>query len=221
MSDNFSFDPVRRELLDAIARSPNATNLKQLSIDLGYNHAYLHQFIHRGSPRVLPEQTRYDLAKLLNIAEERLSHTPRPKNKSRRTSSQKDHRNSRTHQNIAYLDHISQRHLYDQHWMVPKEFLAHTIDASAIKLIALPDADDDANIIMIDTSDRSPLAAGEFALDMNASIRIRHIEQISPNDNRLHIMDKNSNTYSSTLEEQHILGRVIFRGSLFTKPLGA
>ena len=36
MSDNFSSDPVRRELLDAIARSPNTTNLKQLSIDLGY-----------------------------------------------------------------------------------------------------------------------------------------------------------------------------------------
>ena len=86
MSDNFSSDPVRRELLDAIARSPNTTNLKQLSIDLGYNHSYLHQFILRGSPRVLPEQTRYALAKLLNIAEEKLRHTPRPQNKTRRTS---------------------------------------------------------------------------------------------------------------------------------------
>ena len=56
---------------------------------------------------------------------------------------------------------------------------------------------------------------------MNSSIRIRHIEQISPHDNRLHIMDKNGNTYSSTLEEQRILGRVIFSGSLFMKPLGA
>ena len=217
MSDNFSSDPVRRELLDAIARSPNTTNLKQLSIDLGYNHAYLHQFIHRGSPRVLPEQTRYALAKLLNIAEEKLSHTPRPQNKTRRTSQ----RSSKTHQDIGYLDHITQRHLIDQHWMVPNAFLTQAIDASAIKLIALPDADDDANIIMIDTSDCSPLAAGEFALDMKSSIRIRHIEQISPHDGRLHIMDKNSNTYSSTLEEQQILGRVIFRGSLFTKPLGA
>ncbi len=217
MSDNFSSDPVRRELLDAIARSPNTTNLKQLSIDLGYNHAYLHQFIHRGSPRVLPEQTRYALAKLLNIAEEKLSHRQKPQDKTRRTSQ----RRSKTHQDIAYLDHITQRRFYGQHWRIPKEFLADTIDASAIKLIALPDADDDANIIMIDTSDRSPLAAGEFALDMNASIRIRHIEQISPHDGQLHIMDKNSNTYSSTLEEQQILGRVIFRGSLFTKPLGA
>ena len=217
MSDNLTSDPVRRELLDAIESAPNATNLKQLSIDLGYNHAYLHQFIHRGSPRVLPEQTRYDLAKLLNIAEEKLSHTQRPQNKTRRTSQ----RSSKTHQDIAYLDHISQRHFYGQHWMVPKEFLAHTIDASAIKLIALPDADDDANIVMIDTSDCSPLSAGEFALDMNSSIRIRHIEQISPHNGRLHIMDKNSHIYSSTLEEQHILGRVVFRGSIFRKSLGA
>ena len=217
MSDNFSSDPVRRELLDAIARSPNTTNLKQLSIDLGYNHAYLHQFIHRGSPRVLPEQTRYALAKLLNIEEEKLSHTQRPQNKVRRTSQ----RRSKTHQEITYLDHISQHHFNDQHWMVPKDFLTHIVNISAIKLIALPDAEDDTNIVMIDTNDCSPLSAGEFALDMNSSIRIRHIEQISPHDNRLHIMDKNGNTYSSTLEEQRILGRVIFSGSLFMKPLGA
>ena len=145
MSDNFSSDPVRRELLDAIARSPNTTNLKQLSIDLGYNHAYLHQFIHRGSPRVLPEQTRYALAKLLNIEEEKLSHTQRPQNKVRRTSQ----RRSKTHQEITYLDHISQHHLNDQHWMVPKDFLTHIVDISAIKLIAFPDAEDDTNIVMI------------------------------------------------------------------------
>ena len=211
MSDNFSSDPVRRELLDAIARSPNTTNLKQLSIDLGYNHAYLHQFVHRGSPRVLPEQTRYALAKLLNIEEEKLSHTPKPQNK--------PNKKLQTHLDIAYLDHISQQRFSDQHWMVPKEFLAHSIDANAIKLIAL--ADDDANIVMIDTSDCSPLAAGEFALDMKTSIRIRHIEQISANDDRLYITSKDSHPYISTLADQRILGRVIFRGSLFTKPLGA
>lgn len=103
--------------------------------------------------------------------------------------------------------------------MVPKEFLAHSIDANAIKLIEL--ADDDANIVMIDTSDCSPLAAGEFALDMKTSIRIRHIEQISANDDRLYITSKDSHPYISTLADQRILGRVIFRGSLFTKPLGA
>ena len=217
MSNAFSSDPVRQELLKAIASAPNTTNLKQLSIDLGYNHAYLHQFIHKGSPRVLPEQTRYALAKLLNIEEEKLSHTPKPKNTARRSP----RRTTKTHQDIAYLDHISQRHFNGQHWMVPKAFLAHTINARAIKLIALPDADDDANIVMIDTSDCSPLAAGEFALDMKSSIRIRHIEQISPYDDRLYITGKDSQPYSSTLEEQQILGRVIFWGSLFTKPLGS
>ena len=213
MSNAFSSDPVRQELLKAIASAPNTTNLKQLSIDLGYNHAYLHQFIHKGSPRVLPEQTRYALAKLLNIEEEKLSHSPKPQGKPRRTS--------KIHQNIAYLDHISQRHFNGQDWIVPKAFLAHTIDANAVKLIALPNADDHANIVMIDTSDCSPLAAGEFALDMKSSIRIRHIEQISPYDDRLYITGKDSRPYSSTLEEQHILGRVIFRGSLFTKQVGS
>ena len=211
-STDLSSDPVRRELLKAIAGAPNTTNLKQLSIDLGYNHAYLHQFIYRGSPRVLPEHTRYALAKLLNLNEARLRHTPKPRFKDRKAP--------KTHLDISYLDHISQHRFHDQHWMVPKEFLTNMANINAIKLIALPDSDPDSNIVMIDTSDCSPLIAGEYALDMNTTIRIRHIEQISPHEDRLHIMGIDSQPYTSSLKEQHILGRVIFKGALFTKPLG-
>ena len=210
-SNNFSSDPVRLELLKAVERAPNPTNLKQLSIDLGYNHAYLHQFIYRGSPRVLPEQTRYELAKMLNIPDHKLSHSPKPHSRGKKPS--------KTHQDIAYLDHISQISLRDQHWMVPKEFLPPISDPNAIKLIAL--SSDDSNIVMIDTHDRSPLLAGEFALDMESSIRIRHLEQISPDDDRLHITGNDSPPYISTISEQRILGRVIFKGALFTTSSGA
>lgn len=205
-SDNYSSDPVRLELLKAVERAPNTTNLKQLSIDLGYNHAYLHQFIYRGSPRVLPEQTRYQLAKMLNIPDHKLSHSPQPHPRAKKPS--------KTHQDIAYLDHISQSRLLDQHWMVPREFLTSISDPNAIKLIAL--SSDDSNIVMIDTHDRSPLLAGEFALDMESNIRIRHLEQISPDDDRLHITGNDSTPYISTIGEQRILGRVIFKGALFT-----
>ncbi len=39
--------------------------LKDLSLALGRNHAYLQQFIQRNTPRVLPEDAREKLAKLL------------------------------------------------------------------------------------------------------------------------------------------------------------
>ena len=63
-------DPVRELVLarlDAIGET-----LKSASIKLGKNHAYLQQFIHRGVPARLPEETRHALARLLGIEEARL-----------------------------------------------------------------------------------------------------------------------------------------------------
>ena len=60
-------DVVRSNLLSA-ARE-NGTSLARLSSSLGKNPAYLQQFVKRGSPRVLPEEIRHGLARLLSINE--------------------------------------------------------------------------------------------------------------------------------------------------------
>ena len=44
-------------------------NLKALSRLLGRNDAYLHQYIHRNSPKLLPERIRHKLAELLGTDE--------------------------------------------------------------------------------------------------------------------------------------------------------
>jgi len=44
-------------------------NLAELSKAVGKNHAYLQQFLHRGSPRKLPEDVRRALAEVLGIPE--------------------------------------------------------------------------------------------------------------------------------------------------------
>ena len=211
-SDELSSDPVRRALLKAIEQAPQKTNLKQLSLDLGYNHAYLHQFIHRGSPRVLPEHTRHALAKTLNIPDRILRHASvLPKPNAHATTPSSETR----FVEIGYLDHRSQHRFADQSWVVPSGFLNHLSDLKAIKLIAIEERDRANTIVMINTNDRSPLQAGAFALDMERSIRIRHIEQISPEEDRLHITGVDGHYYASTLNQQSILGRVIFKGSLF------
>ncbi|MBM3571085.1 MAG: S24 family peptidase [Alphaproteobacteria bacterium] len=62
-------DALRRRMLDLIdARAP-ATDLKSSSLATGKNHAYLHQFVYRGSPRRLPEEVRYRLAAHLGVDE--------------------------------------------------------------------------------------------------------------------------------------------------------
>ena len=49
-------DPVRIRLLKLI--QTRDTDLKKVSVALGKNAAYIHQFIYRGTPKVLPEDVR-------------------------------------------------------------------------------------------------------------------------------------------------------------------
>lgn len=63
-----------RERLAGLATGPN--NLSALSRMLGRNPAYLHQYIHRGSPRVLPDRDRQLLAAHLGVDEAELGGPP-------------------------------------------------------------------------------------------------------------------------------------------------
>jgi hypothetical protein len=60
-------DPVRNRLVDLIAHRDPPTDLKRASLACGKNHAYLHQFVHRGTPRRLPEDVRHALASHLGV----------------------------------------------------------------------------------------------------------------------------------------------------------
>ena len=65
-------DPVRRRLLRLVANS--RTNLRAASLAIERNPTYLHQFIHRGSPRVLAEDDREALAEYLGCNSDLLRH---------------------------------------------------------------------------------------------------------------------------------------------------
>jgi SOS-response transcriptional repressor LexA len=59
-------DPVRALVL---RKAEELGGLKRLSVELGRNHAYLQQFIHRGVPATLDEHVRARLAGLLGVDE--------------------------------------------------------------------------------------------------------------------------------------------------------
>jgi len=65
-------DPVRRRLLQLLAA--NGSNLRTASLAMGRNAAYLHQFIKRGTPKVLGEDDREILAKHLGCRPDLLRH---------------------------------------------------------------------------------------------------------------------------------------------------
>ena len=86
--DTADLDSVRQKILDLLLEG--RTNLKNASIAMGRNSAYLHQFIRRGTPRILAEHDREALAAHLGCAPEELKHDrmpprrPRPKPAPRR-----------------------------------------------------------------------------------------------------------------------------------------
>jgi hypothetical protein len=63
-------DPIR-QLIASTAES-RGESLAALSRKLGKNHAYLQQFVRRGTPTELPERLRRDLAALLQLEESQL-----------------------------------------------------------------------------------------------------------------------------------------------------
>jgi hypothetical protein len=66
-----------RQLIVEAARRKGLT-FADLSRAIERNNAYVHQFIHRGSPRNLPEDVRHLLATILDVPEDRLRSKPLP-----------------------------------------------------------------------------------------------------------------------------------------------
>ncbi len=67
---NTSTDSVRPLIRDTLAQ--RHLNMSAVSKMLGKNHAYLHQFLDRGIPAQLPELVREQLARILDVPEEKL-----------------------------------------------------------------------------------------------------------------------------------------------------
>src|SRR5262249_50185085 len=74
-------DPVRARVLKLV--EARRTDLKNASLKIGKNAAYLHQFVFRGTPKVLPEDVREALAKHLGVDEAKLRHREVPARKAR------------------------------------------------------------------------------------------------------------------------------------------
>lgn len=214
-----TLDTVRQFILDQVARKGRDLSLKTLSLAVGKNPAYIHQFIYRGSPRHLPEDVRHKLADHLGISEFNLRDgitTPPAVNTL-----------------IPYLDHPSQAEYLDGPWLVPQSFLERSLPKSTtlatsdgtlsheIRLAVVGDNTADFGIssgdmIMLNMQDRSPLTAGYFALDAGDHIRVRHLEQVSPLDERIMVSGNGHGGYPRLGGIDDILGRVVFHAHLFT-----
>lgn len=67
-------DAIRKNILDAAA--DKGIDLKEISLRLGKNHAYMHQFIHKGTPKRLHADDRSMVSQILGIKETELGAPP-------------------------------------------------------------------------------------------------------------------------------------------------
>lgn len=63
-------DEVRKNLLEAA--QDHGKELKELSLAIGKNHAYIHQYIYKNTPKRLHADDRAELSRILNIPETKL-----------------------------------------------------------------------------------------------------------------------------------------------------
>jgi len=222
-SQNKSLCQGRQNLLKAIASHPEKWSLKQLSLCLGRNHAYLHQYVYRGSPRTLPEQVRYRLARLLRVDEARLrSHFS--------SAFPSSHEQELTGLDeipgdlitIEYVDHPSQMRFAGTPWHIPASVLSKNSSAPSqmVRLAVLDEGTADftfrqGDVVILDTADTMPHRAGYFAIDTGMNIRVRHIEQNTSGPAALlHIGQNGDAFYEISADMINIMGRVIFHSRL-------
>jgi len=211
---------VRKALTNA---TPPVT-LKQASRAIGMNDAYLQQFLERGTPRQLPEELRYKLANFLGISQHRLAplhwqtgiHGSSPAGSHLRAVPFIDVSASAGAGSVidAVEDHAVEQ------WHFPKTWLQQHANGQIESLKLLTVSGDSmaprllhGDIVMIDTFQRTASPPGIFVLHDGLGLVIKQIEPI-PNTApvTLRIFSENTaySAYDRSIEEVHIIGRVVW-----------
>ena len=170
------------DLVNAKREENPDMNLKRLSRLLGRNDAYLQQYIHRDSPKLLPERLRHDLANLLGTNERLLRED--------RWSEGSEIPKGLSHiQAIPFVD-ACDKHPFSAHYfctyqllkLVPSEVIPDLRMARLLDDSMAPDLPKDA-IIMLNMADNDLRKVGLYLLGVKDDYMVRHVSSIFHQDN--------------------------------------
>jgi len=227
-------DPVRLRLLKLLKRKK--TDLKNASAAIGRNEAYLHQFVYRGTPKVLPDDIRQALSNLLRVGEDQLRHTEVPPRKPRSDSGTRQDaptpRTYRSRRGFAEIHEIDVRasagpgalneglEEAKATWLFPDAVVRHElrVQPEHLRMITI-DGDSmepllsSGDRILVDTSQRIPVPPGIFVIWDGMGLVAKRTEHV-PNSDPPRIVIKSSNpeysTYERDAEEVNIVGRAVW-----------
>ena len=222
-----TLSPERRALLGAISDAADQWSLASLSRALGRNAAYLHQYIHRQSPRHLPEADRHRIAKWLSIPHHCLrapsdAITDSPDDIT--TIPFFDIDSAAGHASI--IDDFAET--TEEGWQFTPAImdrLSHS-GIAHLRLIkvrgdSMSPQLEDGDVIMIDLADHSAQSAGTFVLDDGLGLVVKHLEMIPPQSAeepvKIRICSMNSAyaPYRRAFDDIRIIGRVIWMARAF------
>jgi phage repressor protein C with HTH and peptisase S24 domain len=230
-------DPIRQRVLELIERT--GTDLKKASLAAGKNAAYVHQFIYRGTPKVLPEDVRESLAKHLGVDDRDLRHPGAPTRKPAAPDAQvRDEQvdpRKRQRRSAAGFSPVSEINVRasagpgafnegledaKETWLFPDAVIRHEFRARAEDLhIITIDGDSmepllsSGDRIMVDTSQRVPVPPGIFVIWDGMGVvakRVEHLPHSDPPKVTIKSLNPEYQTYERDAEEVNIVGRVIW-----------
>jgi phage repressor protein C with HTH and peptisase S24 domain len=234
-------DPVRSRVLKLIEE--RRTDLKHASLAIGRNAAYLHQFIFRGTPKVLPEDVREQLAKHLNVDETKLRHREVPARKQRSRQPieagivEALHVAARVPDGYVGIAEIDVRASAGPGalnegleetkvtWLFPEAMVRHEFRAPP-KELRMITVDGDSmepllssgDRILIDTSRQVPVPPGIFVIWDGMGLVAKRVEHI-PNSDPPKVLIKSVNpeyqAYERIAEEVNVVGRVLWAARRF------
>jgi len=225
-------DPVRRRLLGMVADSD--TNLRTASLAIERNAAYLHQFVHRGTPKVLAEDDREALAEHLGCSPDLLKHgrgfgrraRPNPKPGPARPSPYAAPRGYSAVPEIdvrasagpgAWNEEFEQT---SDMWIFADPLIRHEFRAKPedLQMITV-DGDSMAPVlssgdrVLIDVSRKVPVPPGIFVIWDGMGLVAKRIEHV-PNSDPPRIVLKSLNpeydSYERLAEEVRVVGRAVW-----------
>lgn len=226
-------DPVRLKVLKLIEK--NETDLKNASLAIGRNAAYLHQFVYRGTPKVLSEDDRAALAQHLGCDEDELRHKRRPRRKPRAKPALQPVREASAGglpEGLVAIPEVDVRAaagagaIHDgleetkEVWYFPAPLVRHEFRARAddLRVITI-DGDSmepllgSGDRIMVDLSQRVPVPPGIFVIWDGMGLVAKRVEH-EPNSEPPKVIIKSVNpdyeTYERDAEEVYVVGRVVW-----------
>ena len=228
-------DPIRMRVLELIEL--RSTNLKKVSAALGKNAAYMHQYLYKRTPKILPEDVREALASHLGVESIELRHMQVPVRRQQGDPEQEkpDAPRRRRRSAIEGFSKISEIDvrasagpgaIHDgleeskETWIFSDAIVRHEFRARAQDLnIITIDGDSiepvlsSGDRILIDTSQRVCVPPGIFVIWDGMGIvakRVEHVPLSDPSKIVIKSINPQYETYERDAEEVNIIGRVIW-----------